>query len=271
MRVAICITVYNSVRFLGKQFYYLSQLDPKPDIVYFIENNSIDGTVEYIYKNMPSTGIPFKVISYKLRKDAVKYFKEHNGTAYDVIAIARQNGLNAFRRDGCDYGIFIDDDLYMLEKDAIKVFTTNYPEFDIIGGTYDRIYPEGHYVASKWKEGNGFVYKKLSEVHKPFDFPIITSGGCLCLSKRIIQDTRLNFYPVRDKYNAYSTSASEDYGYCLKAKTLGYRLVLDNSTKLYHMALETLVTKLHDKGKTVTEAKPWTMHKGKYIDFEYKV
>ena len=113
IRITLCITIYNSRKFLGKQLFYLSKLNPKPDLVIFVENNSDDDSVEYIKRNMPNTGIPYKLISYKLRKDAVKYFKEHNGTAYDVIAIARQIGLNAFRRIECDWGIFIDDDLYL--------------------------------------------------------------------------------------------------------------------------------------------------------------
>lgn len=258
MRIALCITCYNSVRFLGKQFYYLSRLNPKPDIIYWVENNSNDGTLEYIARHCEVLKLPYKIISYHFIENAVQYLKDHNGTAYDVIAIARQIGLQAFRNDKCDYGIFVDDDLYFTESDALQKLT-QYSE-DIVGGTYQRVYPEGIYVASKWGTVKYGVYrlKTIDKVARPFDFPAITSGGCLCLSKKAIQDRRLNFYPVQDEYNT-SSSASEDYGFCLKASKLGYKLILDNSTKLLHMYRE-----------TITDIKPWTVVNGKYADFGYK-
>lgn len=243
MKVILLIPVYNSVKFLGKLFYNIHKLDPKPDFIYFLENNSKDDTINYIYRNCK---IPFKLIRIWFRKDAVKVLD----TVYDTIGHCRQLLLTAARNYNPDYAIFIDDDVYPIESDFItKLLQWNE---DIIGGTYIRFYPEGLFVASKWGSvyPGKYLLKKESKVGKPCDFPSITSGGCLALSRNVIQDRRLDFYPV--------TRGSEDYGYCLKAKDLGYKLILDNSTKLYH-----------EYRRTIEDVKPWTKRKGEYMKFEY--
>jgi len=245
LTVALCITCFNSKKFLFNSLKYIHQLNPLPDIIYFVENNSTDGTLDYIIKNCK---IPYKIIRIWLREDAVQV-----SGPYDTIAHVRQLGLTAFRHNGCDYGIFLDDDIQVHTPEMIKILTS-YPE-DIVGGTYLRAYPEGVFVASKWGTTlrGQFRLKKLNEVLKPFDMPLITSGGCMCLSKRLIQDRRLNFYPLYPKYQS-----SEDYGFCLMARELGYKLILDNTVKLNHEWL-----------RTIKDMKPWTKMKDKYVDFHY--
>lgn len=50
---------------------------------------------------------------------------------------------------------------------------------------------------------------------------------CLCLSRTIIQDKRLSFYPVIGQY-------SEDFSFCIKARKLGYEVYLETAVKLLH-------------------------------------
>ena len=246
MRTAICITVYNSAKFLYNSLPLINKLNPPPDIIYFVENNSTDNTLDYIIKNCK---LPYKIIRVWFRSDAVQVTGP-----YDTIAHVRQLGLTAFRHTpDLTHGIFIDDDIQIHTPEMIKILTS-YPE-DIVGGTYLRAYPEGLFVASKWgtlKVGK-FKLKTLKEVIKPFDMPTITSGGCMCLSKRLIQDRRLNFYPLYPKFQA-----SEDYGFCIMARELGYKLILDNTVKL-----------IHEWKRTIQTVKPWTKEKDKYVDFKY--
>lgn len=51
---------------------------------------------------------------------------------------------------------------------------------------------------------------------------------CLCMSKTIIQDKRLNFHPVLPL-------CSEDFSYLIKAQRLGYKVYLDATCQLLHL------------------------------------
>ena len=243
MKVCFLISVYNSVRFLHKLFYYIHQLNPKPDMTFFIENNSKDGTLEYIIRNYK---LPYKIIRVFFRSDAVKIVGP-----YGTIAHIRQLGLTVARQYNPDYAIFLDDDVYPISTDLISILTSY--RGNIFGGAYLRVYPEGVFLASKWMLPSGKMFKLKKEAFKPFDMPTITSGGCLCLSRKIIQDRRLDFYPLYNKLDA-----SEDYGYCLKARELGYHVLLDNTAILRHDYIE-----------TTKDIKPWTRGKGGYLNFEY--
>jgi GT2 family glycosyltransferase len=247
MNVCLLIPVYNSTKFLGKLFYHIHLLNPKPDMTFFLENNSKDDTLGYIIRNYK---LPYKIIRVFFREDAVKV----GTTVYDTIAHVRQLLLTAARQYDPDYAIFLDDDVYPIDTDMISKLTGHGE--NIVGGTYTRIYPEGIFVASKWgilTDRHKYLLKKQNEVIKPVDMPAITSGGCLCLSRKVIQDRNLDFYPIGDMV------ASEDYGYCLKARKLGYRIILDNTAKL-----------LHDYIRTTRDEKPWTKKKNKeYVDFRY--
>jgi hypothetical protein len=71
------------------------------------------------------------------------------------------------------------------------------------------------------------------------DEPAVTSAGCLYLSRKIVQDKRVNFFPIGRK------GASEDFGYCLQARDYNYRVYLDGTVKLKHQI------------PRVMPAKPW--------------
>ena len=245
MKVCLLIPVYNSTRFLPTLFNYVHKLNPKPDMTFFCENNSNDSTLEYIVHNYK---LPYKIIRIWFRKDATKVSEN----VYDTIAHARQLLLTAARHYNPDYAIFLDSDVYPIDEDMITKLTA-WNE-DILGGMYIRNYPEGIFVASKWMNmNNKFLLKKPQSLTKPLDAPFATSGGCLCLSNRVIQDRRLDFYPIIDW-----RGASEDYGYCIKARNLGYQIFLDTVTKIRH-----------DNMRTTERMKPWTKSKGEYVSFEY--
>ena len=118
-----------------------------------------------------------------------------------------------------------------------------------------RVYPEGVYLACKWGtlERGKYLLKKISNY--PLDFPVMISGGAMLIPKRIIQDARLNFYPIHIEY-----SSSEDYGYCLAARKLGYLCLLDCRVKMHHEYI-----------KTIQDIKPWTVNPktGNYFEFNY--
>jgi hypothetical protein len=98
---------------------------------------------------------------------------------------------------------------------------------DFVGGAYLRLFPNGMFIASKWAtpDGKGVMMKK--KVNVPLTEPNVTSAGCLCLSRKKVQDKRVNFYPLIE-------GASEDFGYCLQARNFGYKVYLDGIIRLHH-------------------------------------
>jgi len=202
----------------------------------------------YIRRNYKVT--PYKIINIPFCKDAVKKL----GYVYDTIAIVRQIGLEYARKHNYDYIWFNDDDNYPLTPNMFELLT-EHPDKYLVGVPYSRVYPEGVYLACKWGtiQRGRYILKKVPNY--PIDFPIMISGGAMLIPKRIIQDTRLNFYPIHKEYGS-----SEDYGYCLAARKLGYLCLLDCRVKMHHEYI-----------KTIQDIKPWTINTktGDYFEFNY--
>jgi hypothetical protein len=85
------------------------------------------------------------------------------------------------------------------------------------------------------------------------DEPYVTSAGCLCLSRKIIQDKRVNFYPI------IQDNASEDFSYYIQARNNGYKIYLDGTNALGH-------------GNPLKNSSAWTFDSStkQYVPFSYK-
>lgn len=55
----------------------------------------------------------------------------------------------------------------------------------------------------------------------------------MCLNRRIIQDNRLNFFPIPDRFSR--SLIAEDVVYCYEARSLGYRVLLDTTVQTTHL------------------------------------
>lgn len=198
---------------------YIYKLNPAPDKVIFCENNSHDNTLELIN----NFELPHEII----RIWMVDNTQVYQGS-YANIAHVRQLLLTRARHIDPDYAIFVDDDIFIMDSDALEVITSH--KKDIVGGCYLRLFPEGPYIASKWEVD--FEGKKRIQYRDWIDEPLqqvkMTSGGFLCLSKEVIRDKRLWFYPLIDQ------ESSEDFGFCLSAKDFGYPTYLDGLVRLEH-------------------------------------
>jgi glycosyltransferase involved in cell wall biosynthesis len=219
MRTLVLIPVYNCGKTLPTLFSFLYKLDPQPDLYVFAENNSEDNTLDCVWRFKRQ----HKVIRMWFRKDAAVLGE----TPYEPLAHVRQLLLTFARRYDPDYAIFLDSDVYPRTKGLID--NLSLWGRDIVGGSYLRVFPEGVWLASKWEAlSNPHRYALRRETGVPLDEPIMTSAGCMCLSRRIIQDKRINFYPVSP------ADASEDFGYCLQARNYGYKVYLDGTAELHH-------------------------------------
>lgn len=209
-------------KFLGN----LGKLKPNANNIVFCTNNNSDRTIDVLRK-------------WKHRKTVLCWDAKGELTGpYDQIAVSRQKLLEKTRRIDVDYAVFLDDDIEF-PSDLLEALTTW--GLDIVGGSYLRFWYGGWYLASKWNGGKG----KLVVREKPrmaLDEVAMTGAGCMCLSRRVIQDSRLNFYPLTET----SINCAEDFDYCNKARALGYKIHLDGITRLTH----------HVRNKP----KPWLLH-----------
>jgi len=251
MKVCFLIPVYNNAEILPKLFHHLDKLKPQPSMTFFCENNSRDTTLWLIKKHYKHK--PHKIIRVWFRDDAAQACE----SVYEPIAHVRQLLLTAARHYNPDYAIFLDADVLPLSPNLIEILTGW--RKDIVGGSYVRLFPEGPFLASKWAvEGKPGLLRFYRVPFAELMTPLMTSAGCLCLSRRVIQDKRLNFWPLRKSMSGKKGEfASEDFGYCLNARDLGYEIYLDGTAVLWHDLAQ-------------LRPKPWTKkHDGKYIKFRY--
>ncbi len=238
-KTAVLIPVYNCEKTLPTFFSFLYALHPQPDLYVFAENNSSDKTLELVNRFR----LPHRVIRIWFRHDAVMLSQN----PYLPLAHIRQLLLTFARTYDPDYAIFLDSDILVRSTNLIENLT--HWGKDIVGGAYLRVFPEGLWLASKWEKPNLFHRKPVM----PLEEPLVTSAGCMCLSRKIIQDKRVNFFPVL-------VGASEDFGYCLVARKQGYEVFLDGVTKLEHLIPQKM------------KIKPWTrnMYTHQYEPFFYE-
>jgi GT2 family glycosyltransferase len=225
-KIIVMIPVYNCAGILPQLFNSLYALSPQPDFYVFAENNSSDDTLSRIQEFR----CPHKTIRVWFRKDAALL---HEGR-YEPIAQIRQLLLTFARNIDPEYAVFLDSDVFPRTPELLRNLTCW--QKDIVGGAYLRAYPDGIWLASKWRIPGDDRVLRLYSVRKVLDKPLVTSAGCLCLSRKIIQDRRIDFVPL-------IPGASEDFGYCLKARELGYKVFLDGISKLYHHIPERLPLK----------------------------
>jgi glycosyltransferase involved in cell wall biosynthesis len=249
-KIILLVPVHNVAKRFAEWEDCIYQLRPKPTKVIFCENNSYDNTLELL-KNF---SLPHEIIRFWIKDDA----QAHQGP-YCNIAHARQLLLTRARHLDPDYAIFVDDDIYITTPSALQIMASH--KKDIVGGTYLRLFPEGLFIASKWKYPDGRIQLR-DWVEEPFQEIHMTSGGFLCLSREVIQDRRLHFFPLLDDESA------EDFGFCLLAHDLNYKTYLDGIVRLQH-------GDRHRHRPWFTVGKDDTVHKGiklgrfEYVQYEF--
>jgi hypothetical protein len=254
-RVLILMPVYQASAFLdvpyadqdvGEPISVLESLrllDPQPDRFIFLENNSCDDTL-------------VKVANFELRKeifrlwfreDAMEYVERnwHPGEPtiscrYDLIGICRQFLLQRARQLDPDFVIFLDSDILVLSEDLIEQLC-NVENADIVGAPYVREFPQGRLLSALWSNPNPtpehpFLLLPRDKIssNQPTE-ALAVGGGCMRLSRKVIQEKTLNFYPVQRPWLGVGPLA-EDFGYCLHARALGYNVYLNPAAKLAHRA-----------------------------------
>jgi glycosyltransferase involved in cell wall biosynthesis len=233
----VLVPTRNSSALLPPFLSRLSKLEDVDRVVFFV-NNLDDDTADILRKWDGEVIERMWPTDYVRRLDSV----------YGPIAVARQILLNRARALKADFALFLDDDIWVDTADAIDILRTW--GYDIIGGTYARVFPDGICIAAKWMDP---ITRKVSIISDPYDIlmhPFVVGGGCMGLSRGAIEDRHLNFFPLAGPQWA------EDFGYCVKARARGYTIALDN---LVHLT--------HNLRPSSRELKPWSA--GATLDWKY--
>jgi len=239
-KIIVLMPVRQAAEFLNETFECLYQLDPQPDLYIFGENNSTDDTLEIISKFDGSK----KIIRLWFRDDVLDYCE----TRFDILGIIRQFLLQAARHLDPDFIIFLDSDIRVRSPDLITRLTRWREQADIIGGPYLRYTPLGLRVAAIWP---GWWHRPNRTSAVTLEDVMVVGGGCMRLPRKVLQDRRLNFYPVKHENLALENELfrreastlgfpprlgdlAEDIAYCLEAWYLGYSIGLDWTILLDH-------------------------------------
>lgn len=261
-KVILLVPTINSEDYFELWSDRIYALDPKPDLVVFCENNSWDNTLNLCY----NFKLPHEVIRVWMREDIdISIFQEDN--EYLNICHVRQLLLTKARMLNPDYAIFVDDDV-LPPKNLISEVVKN--NKDILGGYYYRNFPEGRWLCSKFyenDEGEKLMYvdddwiKNMAPKSHPkyvegdLIRAFVTSGGCLALSRKILHDKRLSFYPRAIDVK----TVSEDFGFCVKALELGYTVYVHRFLRCFH---------LMDRGNF---NRPWAVNdKNELVNFGWR-
>lgn len=249
VRNIVLVPCRQVARFFDSVTSALYKLDPQPDLYIFAENNSTDGTLQLIrdFKG------PKRIIRVWFRDDALDYCE----TRHDIMGFVRQFLLQTARQLDPDFAIFLDSDVRVRSHDLISRLTCWQEQADIVGGPYRRLSPWGVLVAAMWP---GWRHIPARTSAATLEEVMVVGAGCMCLSRKVIQDRRLNFYPVKHEALAqenmlFTKEASllgfplpnfaEDVAYCLDAWFRGYNVCLDWSVALDHW--------------TDNRIRPWTL------------
>jgi hypothetical protein len=236
---------YQAAGFFAETAQYLYELDPQPERYVFCENNSTDDTLRMLW----GFKRPREVIRLWFRDDAADVCVNEG---LEMMAITRQFLLQRARQLNPDFAIFLDADISVLSSDLIDRLN-RWGDLGIVGGIYFR--RDKYAVYSSAGALSGSRWSPLSPVELPKLVPSAEgprgvglevawlAGGCVMLPRRVIQDKRLNYWPMLPK-------TFEDSGYCVQARQLGYKVFADLSISLDHPVA------LHDAPR------PWDVDEG---------
>jgi len=187
-------------------------LDPQPWRYVFFENNSTDETLRLLSE----FECPHEII----RMWFVEDFERRLRHLWGGIALARHFLLKRARQLDPDFAVFLDADHVLQQSNALEMLTSR--RKDLVSGLYVRWQPYGPYGPG----GADAVPMVAGE--DGLDELLEMGLGCACLSRRVIQDRRLDFSP-------YGRQMAEDIAFTWEALNLGYRMFMDTRVTCEHV------------------------------------
>jgi hypothetical protein len=254
---------YNDAETLPTFLHTLSKLDPKLTRHIFVTNNCTDDTNRII----DSGG--HERISYDLHPDFVMKMKD----PYSALAVAWQRLLRRAREvlhgdQTLTHVVYLDTDVFVKDVNALTKASKWCK--DILCGSYLRDFPDGRFLATTFQVNEEVArllamyknrrgeYYHFGSIFYDIIRPYVSSAGFMMLSRDIVLDDRINFFPIYriGTDGVVRSETSPEFGYQLKARTLGYETWLDGTIELSHY-----VSARH---------RAWRSdNKGGYVDFRY--
>jgi GT2 family glycosyltransferase len=251
--VIVLIPIYQMKTVFSKVSQFLYELNPQPSQYVLLENNSTDGTLNEVSKFEK----PHEIIRLWFKDNPC--FDGSYYTAHEIIAIVRQMLLDRARKLNVDFAIFLDADIAPLTTDTVESLTGWGDKADIIGGPYLRPFPNEVLLDAFWRSsvpGHWTMRRTAKLAVQPLEDVAIVGGGCMCLTRKILEDKRMNFWPRNLKW---IPDYSEDHAFCLDALDFGYKVALDTTVELSHGVYE-----------DPNRQKPWMLGvDGKPLKFSY--
>lgn len=235
---------FQSEHLIPRFIEHQKKLDPQPDLYVFSENNSTDNTLKLLVES----DLPHEIIRTWFVKDAVK-----RSNRYSPMSHIMQLLLTKARRLDPDFAIISACDVFVKSYDAIDILTSW--NVDCVAARILRWFPQGIFISAKWEHPTRKGYQQMTQrTLRLFDeTPLMVGFGLVCLSRKVIQDKRINFYPI-PKSPKEGDQCSEDFGYCLQLKQNGYNCCLDGIVEAEHVLVD-----------VKNRAKAWTVGE----NFEY--
>ena len=286
MKHLFLVPVYNVAHILPYFFNALHELNPKPDYIVFLENNSTDKTLDvirfYLQHSDLIDGIKSELITMQFDRDHVQKYG-----VWDLFAKICQRMWQRARELNPEYVWRVDSDVFIRSPDALKQLADW--NVDIVAASILRAFPEGLCVSAKWKLDNKYKHFAMRHVRalvrrindsellvgrsvalpkwhsyysidktqssflgKKTDYgldrtPLMVGGGLTMFTRKVLCDKRLKWYPLYQRGAVKGKAISEDYSFCMYAHDAGYDTCLDETVIADHVIYD----KLH-------EIKPWS-------------
>lgn len=246
MKTCLLIPVKNRAKILPIFLQTIDKLNPQPDKIFFFENNSTDNTLNILAEYCQAKPTQTKLTRLWFKEDT------NSHDPYVSVTHARQILLTEARNYNPDYAIFLDTDIIVKNLNLITQLT-QWQEHIVAG-----------YISKNYKfygESTGAAPLEPT-VKKGALFECDTASfGCICLSKKIIQNRQLSFYPSLGFRKRHGVFFAETCGFCQKARWKNYKVYQDTQAIVNHIddgksrPWRTTVEECTNRQKSVKEKK----------------
>lgn len=223
-KVGIILVCTNEKRHLDLLYKSITNQTYHNFSIYFIDNNSSDGSAEYLKELNRVMKLDIRYIS----------LKENSG-----FAKGNNIGADAALKDGCDYVFIINPDMELADN-VLEILKRTCTDNDEIGvcssvllfGCDKRDKDEIQFYGGKanfktQKKDSLFSGQILSEAQLPKLMTVdFVNGGSTFVRKDVIQNCGL----FEEKYFIYN----DEIDFAYRIQKAGYKTVVTSATKIWH-------------------------------------
>lgn len=211
-----------------------------------------EGLIRVFYGE-PSTGL-MDIVAVDNRKDLImelarieqhSCFKFITGTTGRLlVTYARETMAQEALKLNCEWMLFIDDDM-IVPTGMFTELMKHADEADIIAPLcFQRVAPYKPviYKAILEKTVDGGIF--IKEIDNVLDYPINSKGYFDAVGFGVVLIKTEIFKKMQAPWFFSNTMLGEDIYFCMRAKDMGYKILVDTRIKVGHLALPRAITEL---------------------------